>query len=82
MDDVLRSEVLVWPVQLLDVSPVSDGAAAMVFVDGDIARRYTDTPYGLRELDGPSITPLGPTGNLRIPDTLRTQLGWPTGWQG
>ncbi|MEL9970081.1 MAG: thiolase domain-containing protein [Metallosphaera sp.] len=44
VDDVLKSEVLVWPVQLLDVSPVSDGAAAMVFVEGDIARRYTDTP--------------------------------------
>ncbi|QKR00070.1 thiolase domain-containing protein [Metallosphaera tengchongensis] len=44
VDDVLRSEVLVWPVQLLDVSPVSDGAAAMVMVDGDVARRYTDTP--------------------------------------
>ncbi|EHP69184.1 MAG: thiolase domain-containing protein [Metallosphaera yellowstonensis] len=44
VDDVLKSEVLVWPVQLLDVSPVSDGAAAMVLVSGDIARRYTDTP--------------------------------------
>ncbi len=44
VEDVLKSEVLVWPVQLLDVSPVSDGAAAMVLVEGDVARRYTDTP--------------------------------------
>ena len=44
VDDVLKSEVLVWPVQLLDTSPVSDGAAAMVIVNEDIARRYTDTP--------------------------------------
>lgn len=44
VDDVLKSEVLVWPVQLLDTSPVSDGAAAMVIVSEDIARRYTDTP--------------------------------------
>jgi len=44
VDDVLKSEVLVWPVQLLDISPVTDGAAAMVFVAEDIARRYTDVP--------------------------------------
>ncbi|MEM4138829.1 MAG: thiolase domain-containing protein, partial [Sulfolobaceae archaeon] len=44
VEDVLKSEILVWPVQLLDISPVSDGAAAMVFVAEDIARRYTDIP--------------------------------------
>lgn len=44
VDDVLKSEVLVWPVQLLDVSPTSDGAAAMVLATEDIVRRYTDTP--------------------------------------
>ncbi|TRM83455.1 thiolase domain-containing protein, partial [Sulfolobus sp. A20-N-G8] len=30
VEDVLNSEVLVWPVQLLEVSPVSDGGAAIV----------------------------------------------------
>ncbi|QGR19766.1 thiolase domain-containing protein [Stygiolobus azoricus] len=44
VDDVLNSEVLVWPVNRLDVSPVSDGAAAMVLATEDIVRRYTDTP--------------------------------------
>ncbi|MEM0164876.1 MAG: thiolase domain-containing protein [Saccharolobus sp.] len=44
VDDVLKSEVLVWPVQLLDVSPVSDGGAAIVLASEDVARRYTDTP--------------------------------------
>ncbi|MFP3236650.1 MAG: thiolase domain-containing protein [Vulcanisaeta sp.] len=44
VDDVLKSEVLVWPVQLLDISPVSDGAAAFVVASEDIARRQTDTP--------------------------------------
>ncbi|AWR95512.1 thiolase domain-containing protein [Acidianus brierleyi] len=44
VDDVLKSEVLVWPVQLLDVSPTSDGAAAMVVATEDVVRRYTDTP--------------------------------------
>lgn len=44
VDDVIKSEVLVWPVNRLDVSPVSDGAAAVVMVSEDVARRYTDTP--------------------------------------
>ncbi|GAB6946045.1 thiolase domain-containing protein [Vulcanisaeta sp. JCM 16161] len=44
VDDVLKSEVLVWPVQLLDISPVSDGAAAFVVASEDVARRLTDTP--------------------------------------
>jgi acetyl-CoA C-acetyltransferase len=30
LEDVLNSEVLAWPVQRLDVSPVSDGAVAIV----------------------------------------------------
>ncbi|BDR91458.1 thiolase domain-containing protein [Vulcanisaeta souniana] len=44
VDDVLKSEVLVWPVQLLDISPVSDGAAAIVVTNENTARRQTDTP--------------------------------------
>lgn len=44
VEDVLRSEVLVWPVQLLDISPVSDGAAALVLAREDVARRITDSP--------------------------------------
>jgi acetyl-CoA C-acetyltransferase len=44
VDDVLKSEVLVWPVQRLDVSPVTDGAAALVVAREKVARRLTDTP--------------------------------------
>ncbi|NON63336.1 thiolase domain-containing protein, partial [Acidianus sp. DSM 29099] len=44
VDDVMNSEVLVWPVQRLDISPTSDGAAAMVLASEDVTRRYTDTP--------------------------------------
>jgi len=44
VDDVLKSEILVWPVQRLDISPVSDGAAAIVMVSEKIARRLTDSP--------------------------------------
>src|SRR5918999_353118 len=44
VDDVLNSEVLAWPVQRLDVSPVSDGAVAVVLAAEHVAKRVTDKP--------------------------------------
>jgi acetyl-CoA C-acetyltransferase len=44
VEDVMRSEKLVWPVKRYDVSPPSDGAVAMVLASEDVARKYTDEP--------------------------------------
>lgn len=44
VEDVLKSEVLAWPVQRLDISPTSDGAAAIVLASEDVAKKITDTP--------------------------------------
>lgn len=44
VEDVLSSETLVWPVNRLDISPVSDGAAALVLAAENIARKVTDNP--------------------------------------
>ena len=44
VEDVLNSEVLAWPVQRFDVSPVSDGAVAIVLAAEHIAKRITDKP--------------------------------------
>jgi acetyl-CoA C-acetyltransferase len=44
VDDVLASEVLAWPVQRLDVSPISDGAVAVVVASEEAAKRITDHP--------------------------------------
>jgi acetyl-CoA C-acetyltransferase len=44
LEDVLNSEVLAWPVQRLDVSPVTDGAVALVLAAEHVARRVTDKP--------------------------------------
>lgn len=44
VEDVLNSEVLAWPVQRLDVSPVTDGAVAIVMAAEHVARRITDKP--------------------------------------
>ena len=44
LEDVLNSELLAWPVQRFDVSPVSDGAVALVLAAEDVANRITDKP--------------------------------------
>jgi acetyl-CoA C-acetyltransferase len=44
VEDVLASETLAWPVQRLDVSPISDGAVAVVVASEEAARRITDRP--------------------------------------
>jgi len=44
VEDVLNSEMLAWPVQRLDVSPVSDGAVAIVLAAEHEAQRITDKP--------------------------------------
>ncbi|MFQ5945410.1 MAG: thiolase domain-containing protein [Anaerolineae bacterium] len=48
VQDVLDSEVLAWPVQRLDVSPTSDGAAAVVLASEEAAKRITDKPIWIR----------------------------------
>ncbi len=44
VQDVLNSETLAWPVQRFDVSPVSDGAVALVLAAEHVAKRITDKP--------------------------------------
>jgi len=44
VEDVLNSEIMCWPVQRLDISPTSDGAAALVLASEDVAKKYTDSP--------------------------------------
>ncbi len=44
VDDVLASEVLAHPVQRLDVSPISDGAVALVMASEEAAAKLTDRP--------------------------------------
>jgi len=48
VEDVLNSEMLAWPVNRLDVSPVSDGAVALVMVAEHVAKRVTDKPVWIQ----------------------------------
>jgi acetyl-CoA C-acetyltransferase len=47
VEDVLNSEMLADPVHRLDISPASDGAAAMILASEDAAKRLTDKPVWL-----------------------------------
>lgn len=42
VEDILNSDLLVWPVNRLDVSPVTDGAAAAVLTTREVARKISD----------------------------------------
>jgi acetyl-CoA C-acetyltransferase len=48
VEDVLASETLAWPVQRLDVSPISDGAVAIVVASEDAVSRITDRPVWIQ----------------------------------
>ncbi len=42
--DERANPIIAWPMRLYDCSPVSDGAAAVILVSEEIARRFTDQP--------------------------------------
>lgn len=44
VEDVLNSEMMAYPVNRLDISPTSDGAAAIILASEHVARRITDKP--------------------------------------
>lgn len=44
VEEVLNSKPLAWPIKLLDVPPISDGAAAIVLSSEKMAAKSTDRP--------------------------------------
>ena len=48
IEDVLASETLAWPVQRLDVSPISDGAVAIVVASEEAAEQITSDPVWIQ----------------------------------
>ncbi|MCD6590664.1 MAG: thiolase domain-containing protein [Candidatus Aenigmarchaeota archaeon] len=48
VDDVLNSPLVADPLRLLDCSPITDGAAAVILTSADIAKKYTDTPIYIK----------------------------------
>ena len=50
VDDVLKSAPLAWPIKLLDVPPISDGAAAVVLSTEALAAKSTTRPAMIRSI--------------------------------
>jgi acetyl-CoA C-acetyltransferase len=44
IEDVMDSSPVATPLKLLDCSPITDGAAALILCSADKARKYSDTP--------------------------------------
>lgn len=44
LHDERANPTIAWPLRLFDCSPVSDGAAAVLLVSEELARRFTDDP--------------------------------------
>jgi acetyl-CoA C-acetyltransferase len=47
VEDVLNSTMVADPLHLLDCSPITDGAAAIVMASAETAREFTDKPVGI-----------------------------------
>ena len=44
IDEVMGSKIIADPLKLLDCSPLSDGAAALILAPLEKAKKYNDTP--------------------------------------
>jgi acetyl-CoA acetyltransferase len=44
LQDERANPIIAWPLRLFDCSPISDGAAALLLVSQELARRFTDEP--------------------------------------
>ncbi len=44
VEECMRSKYVARPLKLMDSSPITDGAAAVVLARGDVAKKLTDTP--------------------------------------
>ncbi len=70
VEDVLNSEIMAYPVSRLDVSPVSDGAAAVVLAAEPVARRLTDQPVWIEGVGWTLDTAYWGTRDLYYPRYL------------
>ena len=52
LEDYKKSPYIAYPLRLLDCSPITDGAAAVVLASEDVARKFTDSPVWIRAIAG------------------------------
>ncbi len=68
VQDVLNSEVMAYPVNRLDISPTSDGAAAIILAAEHVANRITDKPVWIDGIGYSLDTAYWCTRDLCYPD--------------
>src|SRR5512132_2401410 len=68
IEDVLASETLAWPVQRLDVSPISDGAVAIVVASEEAAKQITSDPVWIQGVGWNLDTAYWTNRDLVFPD--------------
>ncbi len=71
VEDVLNSEVMAWPVQRLDISPPSDGAAAVVMASQDAVKKLkVETPVWIKGVGWCIDTTMWTDRDLYFPEYL------------
>jgi len=68
VDDVMNSKLLSWPVKRYDISPTSDGAAAIVLSTEDVARARGMTPVWIEGVGFRLDTAYWTTRDLAFPE--------------
>jgi len=71
VEDVMNSRPLAWPIKLLDVPPISDGAAAAVFAREGVAERLTSRPAWIRGISYMAEAENGPSRSLLQSEPLQ-----------
>lgn len=68
VQDVLDSEIMAWPVNRLDISPTSDGAACIILAAEHVARRVTEKPIWIDGVGWALDSAYWTTRDLYYPD--------------
>jgi acetyl-CoA C-acetyltransferase len=71
IEEVLNSRPLAWPIKLLDVPPISDGAAAVVLARGDLAGKVGAPPAFIRGISYCAEAENGPERRLLQSEPLQ-----------
>jgi acetyl-CoA C-acetyltransferase len=72
VDEVLASRPLCWPIKLLDVPPISDGACAVILAAEDDAEAITDRPAWVRGMAYYSEADNGPNRSMLQSEPLKS----------
>ncbi len=72
VEDVLASRPLCWPIKVLDVPPISDGACAVILAAEEDAETITDKPAWIRGMAYYCEADNGPDRSMLQSEPLRT----------